>query len=114
MVELTRVILHLRARFIEMKARRRKNSRTDRGLPLGTGLVCLEETGELRPAASGEWAAEHLSNTEPVEDKQTPEHQELNSPELIKTNLKDPLNLALICAWKDPGTNKDFKFLEGN
>lgn len=33
----------------------------------------------------GEWAAEHLSNTGPVEDKQAPEHLELNSTELIKT-----------------------------
>lgn len=53
----------------------------------------MEETGELRSAAPGEWAAEHLSNAGPVEDKQTPEHLELNTTELIKTKPKD---LALI------------------
>lgn len=74
----------------------------------------MEETAELRSAASGEWGAEHLGNAGPAEHKQTPEHLELNSTKLIKTKLKGPLNLALICAWKDPSTNKDFKFLEGN
>lgn len=47
-------------------------------------------------AAFEERTAEHLSNTGPVEDKQAPDHLELNSTELVKTKLKDPLNLALI------------------
>lgn len=71
----------------------------------------MEKTSELRSAASGEWAAEHLSNTGPVEDKQAPKHLELNSTELIKTKLKDQLNLALITR---KTLAQDFKSLEDN
>lgn len=61
----------------------------------------------------GEWAAEHLSNTGPVEDKQAPEHLKLNSTELIKTKNEGPIKLSFD-PWKDPGINKDFKLLEDN
>lgn len=61
----------------------------------------------------GEWAAEHLSNSGPVEDKRAPEHLKLNSTELIKTKNEGPIKPSFY-TWKDPGTNKDFKFLEHN
>lgn len=69
-----------------------------------------------RQASSGqqclrEWAAEHLSNTGPVEDKQVPKHLEVSSTELFKAKNEGPIKLSFV-PWKDPGIRKDFKFLE--
>lgn len=61
----------------------------------------------------GELAAERLSNTGPLEDKQVPKHLEMNTTELFKTENEGPIKLSFD-PWKDAGTNKDFKYLEDN
>lgn len=61
----------------------------------------------------GEWAAERLSNTGPVEDKQVPKHLEMNSTELFKTKNEGPIKTSFD-PWEDPGTDKDFTFLTDN
>lgn len=61
----------------------------------------------------GEWAAEHLSNTGPVEGKQTPKHLEMDSTELFEPQNEGPIKLSF-GPCKDPGTSKDFKFLDEN
>lgn len=50
-----------------------------------------ENSGQQR---LGEWAAEHLSNTGPVEDKQVPKHLEINNTELFKTKNEGPIKTS--------------------
>jgi len=60
-----------------------------------------------------ELAAEHLSDTGPLEDKQVPEHLEMNTTQIFKTENEGPVKSSFD-PWKDPGTNMDFKCLEDN
>lgn len=56
----------------------------------------------------GELAAEHLSNTGPLEDKQLPKHLEVNTTELFETDNEGPIKPSFDPC-KDPSTHKDFK-----
>lgn len=73
----------------------------------------MKETGKLRSAAPGELAAEHLSDAGPLEVEQDPKHLEMNTTELLTTENEGPTK-PNFDPWKDPGTNKDLKYLEDN